>query len=231
MNKKIAIPTDFEAINNKWLNEALRSTGTINDARVDSFRIETMKAGPGQTGQLARLLIEYSQNEENAPETLIAKLSSKDPKVRATLLKSRNYEKEVRFYQELATETNLSTPKCYCGDIDLETGYCVLLLEDLSHYRAVEISTGCNFEEAELVIRSLAKFHASWWEKSQIHDIDYITPINQLADYKQKQYQDWWSKFPQKLETALPDYQLPQTFLELGQQFGNNLSKVFTEFS
>lgn len=162
---------------------------------------------------------------------MFAKLSSKSSKVRAMMQKSRNYEKEVRFYQELAPKTNLAIPKCYYGDIDLETGCFILLLEDLSHYCVVNIKDGCSIQNVELVLQSLAEFHANWWEKSEILEIDYITPINYLAEYKQRQYQEWWSKFPEKLENALPDDPLPMSLLELGQQFGSKFANVFAEFS
>ena len=45
------------------------------------------------------------------------------------------YAHEVRFYQELAQQTELPTPVCYYSDIDLETGWHVLLLEDLAPAR------------------------------------------------------------------------------------------------
>ncbi|MBT3313824.1 MAG: hypothetical protein HN390_04345 [Anaerolineae bacterium] len=220
MKEKLAIPIDFESITKDWLNLALQTSEMINQTTIETFHIETLDDGPGQTGQLARITLEYSHKSKEAPKSIIAKLSSKEPRVRAMMQKSRNYEKEVRFYLELASKTNLSTPKCFYGDIDPESGYCILLLEDLAHYCVVDISTGCNVYNAELVIQSLANFHANWWEKSEIQEIDYITPINQLAEYKQQQYQEWWLQFPQKLETALPGYQLPPAFLELGQQFG-----------
>ena len=231
MLKKLDIPTGPEAITLDWLNEVLQSTGTINQTSVTSHNIETMEDAPGQIGQLLRLNLGYTLAEKTAPASMIVKLSSANLEVRSTAHKGRAYEREVRFYQEFAPQAQLPTPRCYYSDIDLETGHCILLLEDLAHFKAVGFPTGCNLAETKLVIQHLAKFHACWWENPRLQNASYLLPFDYMADYWQERYQEWWSQLPQKLATQFPDIQLLATFLELGQQFGPNLAKIFTQLN
>jgi len=60
MRQKLAIPTDFESINKEWLNTALKISETINQEKVNSFQLDILDAGPGQTGQLARFTLDFS---------------------------------------------------------------------------------------------------------------------------------------------------------------------------
>lgn len=225
MSKKLEIPTNSEAISPAWLTEALRSTRTINQAAVRSLKRDTTREMPGQFGQLARFMLEYTLTEDDAPASLIAKLSSGDPALRAAA-KQRN-EREVRFYQEFAAQAQLPTPRCFYSDFDPETGSSILLLEDLSHLQRLDRVAGCNLAQAELVIQNLAKFHAHWWESPQLQANPYRTPIDFKVEEQQELFQAQWPEFPQKVAMAVPGYQLPAAFLELGHQFGLHLAKIF----
>jgi hypothetical protein len=168
MVKKLAIPTNLEAITLDWLNEALRSTGAIKHATIQSFQMEDMGESAGFFGQLAKLKLNYLSSPEMAPASLIVKLPPPDTGPHS----GGTYEREVRFYQGLARRAHLPAPQCYYADFDPETGRAILLLEDLSHLKQIGRATGCTFAEAEMVIQHLGQFHAHWWNSPELPAIE-----------------------------------------------------------
>jgi hypothetical protein len=84
------------------------------------------------------------------------------------------YEREVRFYEQLAARIPLRTPRCYFSAINLASGASLLLLEDLAPARNGSWIAGCSVEEAELAVRSIAPFHAAWWQKPELEQKSWL---------------------------------------------------------
>ena len=118
-----------EAITPAWLTDALVRGGFLSDARVTDAVLRPL--GTGQMSDSLRVELTYDRSTD-APTTLVAKLPAADPTSRTTALSLRNYEKEVRFYQQLAPTLPMRTPAVYHADIDVTTAAFVLLLEDLA---------------------------------------------------------------------------------------------------
>ena len=74
-----AIPNSMADMDSAWLTEALKANGTIQKARVTSFRTESVGAGTGLMADLARVYLDYDIPEAGAPKTLIAKTPSSAP--------------------------------------------------------------------------------------------------------------------------------------------------------
>jgi len=100
-------PADIRA---DWLTDTLRSAGTLAAARVSAIEIQLLGGDKGTTGQLARLRISYEGDAAAAPSSLIAKFSATDPQARALIHGMGFYEREVRFYKQLAHRSPLHTP-------------------------------------------------------------------------------------------------------------------------
>src|SRR5258706_7133007 len=96
------IPFHPDAITAAWLTDALPATGTLTHARVTALETQLLEHEQGLTGQLARLSLGYDADETNAPRALIAKFSAPDPQARAMPHAMGFYEREVRFYEQLA---------------------------------------------------------------------------------------------------------------------------------
>lgn len=217
----MGIPDSPEAMTSTWLTEALHRTKTIDQAVVKSFKMKRIGEKEGFTGCLVRLEIDYSQAEKDAPTSLIGKFSPVDPDLRMAM-KEGNV-REVRFYDEIAAGQSLPVPHCYYSDINLETGASILLLEDLSRSRIVDFVTGCKPTDTELVIEELAKIHASWWNNTKLQEMSWLLS---LADYP---FQEWWSQYPQEIADLFPDYQLPDTFFDIGHRFGSNMEAILNQ--
>ena len=97
------------------------------------------------------------------PRTIIVKLPSTDPALKKVSARLRQDRREVKFYQELATDGRLQTPDSYYAGIDPATGNTILLLEDVNGARQGDSVAGCSLTEAHRSIGQLAEFHAFWW--------------------------------------------------------------------
>ncbi len=201
------IPASPEALTPEWLSRALRSTGTITDARVTSCHVERFGSGKGFSGQLVRLGLRYDIAQAGAPASMVAKFQfpHPDPDIRAAVFQSRLYEREYRFYRDVARDVALRTPRVYYSALRPETGECVLLLEDLAPAQSGNLLEGCTAEDAALVLRQLALFHAAWWEHPRLDALDWLPAYDAQADNDQRQYAQAWELFLDKVGDRLPD--------------------------
>jgi hypothetical protein len=127
----MSVPADSDAITPEWLTAALQEAGALDQARVNW--IQSAPVGRlGFAGQLWRLQISYDNPEPAAPTSLVAKFSALHPDVRATVHPMGFYEREIGFYRELAADCPVRTPRCFFGEIDMDSGASLLLLEDLT---------------------------------------------------------------------------------------------------
>src|SRR5262245_20855324 len=138
----LVLPLALSDLTPEWLTAALRGAGHLGDASVGSARVEPIGQGVGVLCQLARIALEYDRAAPGMPASLVAKLPTTDPQTRGMVSLFRFYEREVRFYRELAPSLALATPRCWAGALDAESGDFALLLEDLGGARVVDQLAG-----------------------------------------------------------------------------------------
>lgn len=217
------IPEGLQDLTAAWLTEALRPTGIVTQVNVISDDAEGIDAVRGVVGETVRLNLTYDADATDVPSSLIAKLSSSNSANRAGYHALKMYEREVRFYEQLAPQIELVTPDCYYSAIDLETGHSVLLLEDLTGGRNINKFGNCSLAEAELAISQIAHFHATWWESPQLNEMDWM-PRLKTTDFQRVQhlYQQRWGLFLEKVGQILPE-----PMLQIGENLGHHLVNYF----
>lgn len=161
-----------EALTPQWLTDALRVNGRFGDVTV--IDVATALVGTGQMCDSVRVDLTYQGGPGDAPASLIAKLPAADPTSRATALVLRSYEKEVRFYQQIADSLPMRTPEVYHADIDVETASFVLLLEDCSPARQGDQLEGCDAETARRAVAELPGLHAPYWGDPALTELDWL---------------------------------------------------------
>jgi len=112
------IPQHLDELTPEWVTSALRARGVLENARVTELRKEILGEGEGFIGQIVRLHLQLDRPEPGAPETLIAKLPIGLAQNRALGEMLAVYEREIRFYEELAGDVPLRTPRCYFSAMD-----------------------------------------------------------------------------------------------------------------
>src|SRR4051812_14314001 len=122
-----SIPAGPGELTCERLTQALRSGGAINAAQVTSCRVELFGEGKGFSGQIARVGLDYDVAEPGAPASIVAKfqIAPLDPDIRAAVLGARMYEREYRFYRDVARDIALRTPRVHFSALRPATGECL----------------------------------------------------------------------------------------------------------
>ncbi len=219
----LKIPSGPDELTTQWLTDALRQGDTIKETAVASFDTTILGEGAGFMGQLAQVALHYDRPEASAPRSLIAKFPSDIPENRDVGNVFRFYERETRFYQEIANEVELRTPRCYYSNMDVEADEYVLLLEDLAPACVGDQLAGCSREHAELAIAKLAKFHATWWERPRLAELDWMPVSNDATQVQavEDSYRDTWDSFLERFGRKLP-----KAMLGIGESLGNNIADI-----
>ena len=214
MTEITPLPMTIEGLTPEWLTAALRSSGALPEGRVASVSAEIIGAGVGFIGTVARLSLSY-EGAPNAPASMIAKIPSEDPGSRMVGVAFGLYEREVRFYTDLATQCGIPAPKPYFAHYDATAGQAVILLEDLTTGSFGDQTLGASMAEAEMAIDAIGPFHARWWESPDFAAYPWITSgIETIRQPIQMMYQAVWPValerfghlFPEEIRALIPDF-------------------------
>lgn len=122
MARRDPVPTDFAALTPEWLTARLREARILREARVAAVEIVPLGEGQGFVGDVARLRLRLEPAENGAPRSLIAKLPTRRGRNRGFAQMNGIYEREVRFYRELAPTLEIPVPRSYFGHYDETPG-------------------------------------------------------------------------------------------------------------
>lgn len=177
------LPTTTSEITAEWMTEALRGSGTIPaDVSVAEVLLDPASAGVGFMGEVANVGVVYDGDAGDAPTRVIAKFPTQSPEIRAMMHPTRIYEREHRFYGELAGASPVRTPDIYhvtCEVADaVEDEAYMLLMEDLSAMRLGDQVVGTTVEQARAALVGLAGHHARFWNGAGMEQADFIPIIN-----------------------------------------------------
>ena len=165
-------PRTADEITTEWLTGVLRDSGAIHEANVRSFELENIGDGQGAWSVVNRVVLDYDTLEPAAPRSVVAKtgfqseMMVQNPDLRMEI--ARINEREARFYQELATDCGLGTPKHYFSSYDMETAEVIYLLEDAGHLRTVDQSSDCILADGRVALLALANMHLTWWQSEEL---------------------------------------------------------------
>lgn len=202
---QLTVPTSLDAISPTWLSSALQKLWGPRQIQVAHVEAETIAVGEGFAGGLGRLTIEYAPDSTPGPKTLIAKMVSAHLPTRKLLTTLGVYEREVRFYQNAASEISMRTPKCFLATWDSESYGFILLLEDMAKLRSQDQIVGCPVDDAELVVTELAKFHASMWNSHLLEDWDWAPKWDAGASLFKNLYPTWIRQLQQNFPNVTSD--------------------------
>ena len=219
----LPLPSSSSDISTEWLNGVLGDAEVTDGTGIKGFERQVIGEGSGFVGELSRLTLTYDRPDAAGPRSLIAKLPTADESIRSIALLFGWYEHEVRFYQELAGQVELRTPKCYYSAMDAPAGRFVLLLEDLAPARCGDQLASCSLDDAKLALSELAKLHAAWWNSPRLDQIEWMPGIDDAAvrQVLATLYQQSWPFFVEQVSD-----QVPKKILEVGERFGANFSTI-----
>lgn len=118
---------------------------------------------------------EPDQDQESLPSSVVVKIASEEPNSRAAGARGA-YEREVRFYQELAADLPVATPRSYFAAIDVETQDFAIVLEDMHPAHQGDQIAGCDGAAVAQAARNIAGLHAPTWGDERLNDSAWLVP-------------------------------------------------------
>lgn len=161
-----------EELDPEWLAHALHRP-------VASFTVEPI--GTGQMSETYRISLTCDEPGAGS-QGVVMKVAAADPTSRATGVGMGIYEREVRFYQELAPRIGGPVPDCHLAAYTAGEGWFTLLLEDVSPALQGDQIAGCTVDQARLVMREMARAHAPVLGDPVLAVTDWLnqpSPVNQ----------------------------------------------------
>ena len=153
-----------DGITSEWLSE------TLGD---DVELVGRTRIGDGLVGMNLRLELRRS-NHSAVPATLIAKLPTLDPTSRATAKALRTYEREVKFYEQIAPTVDVRVAHCHHAEWAEADDDFALLLEDLAPSQPGNQLSGCSAEHSRAAVLELARLHGPRWGDPTLDEIEFL---------------------------------------------------------
>jgi hypothetical protein len=164
----------------EWLTAVLVGSGAL-DVGAHVVDLSTEPVGTGQMADTTRFTITYDQPGAG-PASVVGKFASADDQSRATGLALRAYEIEVRFYREVAARVAARVPAVHFADVEPETGWFTLILEDIAGARQGDQIAACDVEVASAVLEEMAGLHAPCWEAPDLAALEWLNRNTTDAD-------------------------------------------------
>jgi len=146
-NTLIERPADLTA---EWLTNAV-GAGAVTDFSVD-------RIGTGQMSECYRVALTYADGD-TGPASVVLKVAAADPSSRQTGMAMGLYEREVRFYSDVAPGLKGPISPCYHQAYDASTGAFDLLLGDAAPAEVGNEIEGATTEQATLALAQLGRVH------------------------------------------------------------------------
>jgi aminoglycoside phosphotransferase (APT) family kinase protein len=196
---------DPDHLSATWLEGVLRRQRVLTRGSVLSVVVEPLTAA-SFTGVFRRVTLRYDDEQADGPSSLIAKFSTPNRDLRATIHSMGLYGREVAFYTELAAATPVPVPTCYHAAVDEVDGRCVILLEDLTNAHRGRSTDRCSTATAEATLAAMARVHARWWQRRDLDSVPWLDPDTIMpAQTYQDQFVAAWPAFLDKLSIPITD--------------------------
>ena len=154
-------PTDLTV---EWLSAAL-------DVPVSDFAFE--RIGTGQMSECYRVSLTYADGD-GGPNSLVLKVAATDPVSRQTGLALGLYEREVRFYTDIAPQIDGPVAPCHHAAYDAQRGAFHLLLGDAGPATVGDEIHGATVEQATLALTELGRVHAPLLGDTAMASVDWL---------------------------------------------------------
>ena len=203
------LPAGIKEITIDWLNSALHTNGFLKQGtNIVSAETHPMGVGEGFQSDMARISVEYNRDDASLPLTMVAKLPTTYEAANYAAMLFNTYEREIRFYKELAHRSPIRTPKLIYGNFDAEAKRYVLILQDCANYAQIDQLKGLTETQLRQTIVKIADFHAYWWNSRELVKISWMPgPRSQAAFALVGFYRGCWDmavNVPEFLNTLPP---------------------------
>ena len=141
----VSFPVRPGELDAEWLSGAL-------GRRIDGFQVRPIGAGRGNLGEL--VVVEF---EDGSP--VVAKFAADRAETLASALRSGLFEREIRFYRELAPQLGLRLPRLYAAEYDPASARFVMILDYIAPSEDTDTVRSLGVDRTREVLDVLAHLH------------------------------------------------------------------------
>lgn len=197
----MTIPTTIGAFDAAWFDEHC----DLGGGRVVGAEAERIAVGEGFLGELARVRLEYEG--EPGPTSVIVKIPTTDSGLKPVGTMLGVYERESRFYDEVAPLLTIRTARCLYNGADAETDSYALVLEDLAHLDGGDQAVGMDLAQSQACVRAAAGVHGRWWDHDKLAELDWVpAPDNPVNMGLQGLYEESFDSLIEQWGHLYPDH-------------------------
>jgi len=161
--ESLTFPQSPETLTATWLTDVMQAAAELPlNLQVQSFSVEPVGEIVGVIGEVVRVRLNYSATCQ-APSSVVIKFAHRNLENRAIANNTRMYEREVMFFNEIASQIDTPLTRCYFAEMDLSTGGNAVVIEDLIDYRVGDQVTGINLAQVKMVVDTIAPLHARFY--------------------------------------------------------------------
>ena len=141
----VSFPTCPDELNKEWLSDALGRS-------VENFETHPIGGGKGNLGDLVIVALENG-------EQVVAKFAANRQEALNAAKRSGLFEREIKFYHELAPKLDIRLPTLFASDYDPSSAHFIMLLEYLEPIQDSDSITGIGVEYTRQLLTELSKLH------------------------------------------------------------------------
>jgi hypothetical protein len=196
MNGAVGLPVGPSELTAAWIGAGLVRAAVLDDASGMGLSVEEIEEGRGFVGRSVRCRLSYASPRQGAPASLIAKFPAADERRRKVFAEAALYEREVRFYREIAAQCGVPVPRCYFAEMGPD-GRFVILLEDLAPAKPGDPLAGCTVNQAREALEVAARMHARWWDDEWLNSLDWLPAADppRILQSVRTMYSPAWDSF------------------------------------
>jgi DUF971 family protein len=174
---EVGQPRSISEVDATWLTRVLRTSGAIGEAtEVAGLAVEPFAVGAGLLSLLYRATLAYAGGA--GPVTVIVKFPIDIPNQRGIADALGFYPREIRFYREVAPQSNLRTPIVHAAMMAADNTDFVVVMEDLSDRTTPDQRVGATWGQTLASIDAMAALHAQWHEHPELANlVDTFPPM------------------------------------------------------
>ena len=142
---EVTFPTSPDDLNREWLSSALGRP-------IESFEMHPIGGGKGNLGDLVLVSLENG-------EQVVAKFAANRQEALNAAKRSGLFEREIKFYHELAPKLDIQLPKLFPSAYDPSSAYFIMLLEYLEPVKESDTISGIGVDYTRQTLAELSKLH------------------------------------------------------------------------
>ena len=157
------IPENLESVTVEWLLTLVQHDKEMDGEDITHIAYRQVGDGIGQSGEFSRVT---AATASGLTKNYFLKLRAPLDGMHQVALHYRMYEKEIKFYTELAGQMSARTPQIFYSEFDKENEKIVLLMEFMDGWHSPDQIVGATDRQIRSAIKALAKISAPLWGKT-----------------------------------------------------------------